>query len=91
MDATTILPPPAKPRNFCPSCGLDFNAMDGFDRHRTGKHAFLASPEYPDGRRCRSLDELRELGFIQDTNGRWYLPAPEGSRPDWAAIRARTA
>jgi len=91
MDASApVLPPPAKPRNVCTSCGLDFNSIEGFDRHRTGTHAYLADETHPDGRRCRTIEELRVLGFVQDQHGRWYQPAAAGT-VDWDAIRARRA
>jgi hypothetical protein len=81
------LPAPSRPRNFCVSCGLDFNALAGFDRHRTGNHDYLADEAHPDGRRCRTVPELCELGFVQDKHGRWYQPT-ETAPADWAAIRA---
>ena len=89
MTATAVIPAPVKPQNVCSLCGLDFTAVEGFEKHKTGTHAYLYSPEQPDGRRCRTIEEMRELGFLQNEYGRWYLPAPEGSKPDWSAIRAR--
>lgn len=71
------LPRPARPRNWCASCGEDFTSVRGFDRHRVGVHAYTYSegaamdPPREDGRRCLDVDEIRGLGFELDGHGRW--------------------
>ena len=67
--------------NLCVACGKDFASVEGFDRHRVGKHAYLfaeglrMTPLREDGRRCLDVDELRALGWQLDKQGRWYDPA----------------
>lgn len=65
------------PANYCRSCRHDFSSLEGFDRHRVGKHDYLYSevPSRPDGRRCLSGDELLALGYEMDGRGRWFDPA----------------
>jgi hypothetical protein len=68
---------PARPANWCATCGLDFASVRGFDRHRVGVHAFTLSeglaldPPREDGRRCLDVVELAGLGFELDGRGRW--------------------
>jgi hypothetical protein len=49
-----------------------FTSTHSFDQHRTGK---VGTPE----RRCRTEDELRDLGWEPDARGRWRKPAPAGT------------
>lgn len=65
---------PAKPRSFCRDCGRDFGGDKAFDRHRVGQHEHRYSPEHPDGRRCRSEDEMIAIGMYLNTQGRWSQP-----------------
>jgi len=66
---------PKRVLNGCSACGRDFSSVTAFDMHRTGKHEHLASPEHPDGRRCRSDAEMIERSMRLDKNGRWRGPA----------------
>jgi hypothetical protein len=82
-------PWPKRPQNQCSACGEDFAAVSAFERHRVGKHDRDFSPEYPEGRRCLSLEELIERGFNLNQHGRWQAPMKDGAAPvDWARIRA---
>lgn len=62
---------PGSMRNQCPSCGLLFGGLTGFDRHRTG--AFGT----PSGRRCMTPEEMRKLGLKEGPDGYWSRPAPK--------------
>jgi len=61
--------------NLCRGCGQDFSSVRTFDRHRVGKHEYLASDERPDGRRCLTIEEMEEIGWEQDVRARWFDPA----------------
>jgi hypothetical protein len=88
---------PARPRAWCPSCGLDFSSTAAFDRHRVGTHAYLfaeglafdASRE--DGRRCLDVDEIRAVPMELDDRGRWGLVPSEKQRAALAEMRVRAS
>jgi hypothetical protein len=61
--------------NICTTCRQDFGGLELFDRHRVGTHAYLFSPERPDGRRCLAVDEVRDKEWMLDARGRWTDPA----------------
>lgn len=67
--------------NRCPSCGHDFAAVDGFDRHRVGRHDFLYEeglrmlPPRTAGRRCLSAEEMTAGGMSLNARGRWQIDA----------------
>lgn len=56
-------------RNQCPSCGEFFSSSYSFDKHRTGPFG------KPDGvqsnRRCLSLPEMAEKGFLKNATDYW--------------------
>ena len=54
--------------NQCGACGLDFGSLTAFDKHRVGRHEPLE-------RRCLTLEELEQKGFVQNHYGRWTLAA----------------
>lgn len=70
-----------RPLNFCRSCGQDFTSLSaGFDAHRVGEYK---SGDYKgsledwtpnQGRRCLSVGEMRERGWEQTDQGRWFDP-----------------
>lgn len=62
--------PSGSMRNQCPSCGLLFGGLTGFDRHRTG--AFGSAG----GRRCMSPEEMEQVGLKEGPDGYWSRPAP---------------
>lgn len=47
----------------CPTCGLIFGGLRGFERHRVGEHGV--------NRRCLSVAELGAIGYELDSRGRW--------------------
>jgi hypothetical protein len=55
----------------CPSCGLFFNSIAGFDKHRIPDELF-------DGRRCRSESEMLAAGMGTNTAGYWVTALSEG-------------
>src|SRR5215831_19077167 len=40
----------------------------------------LRLPPSCDGRRCLSVGEMEEAGFVQDSKGCWYVPPSEAAR-----------
>lgn len=50
-------------RNQCTGCGEYFNSVGAFEAHRTGKYGV--------NRRCRTPDEMREIGMILRPDGFW--------------------
>ena len=60
--------------NECTACGMDFSSVAMFDRHRVGKHDYLASDARPDGRRCLDPEEMMLKGWERDRRGRWSDP-----------------
>ena len=73
--------------NLCRACEADFASLAAFDRHRVGKHGYLASPERPDGRRCLETKEIMEAGFELDEAARWRLALTEARAASLAALR----
>ena len=78
------LPRPAKPRNWCASCGTDFSSVRAFDAHRVGVHAYTRSeglrldPPREDGRCCLDAVEMGAAGLTVDGSGRWaVIPSPK--------------
>lgn len=68
--------------NLCRTCGEDFGSVFAFDAHRVGKYLPTSSPEYVGpledwtparGRRCLSVPELEERGFVRNRRERWSL------------------
>jgi hypothetical protein len=70
-----------KPLNQCGACREDFTSVKLFDRHRVGVHAYTYSegvrmdPIREDGRRCLDAQEMRQKGWEQNEQGRWFDPA----------------
>jgi hypothetical protein len=54
-------------RNQCQGCKEYFNSNYAFDKHRTGKHGV--------NRRCRSPEEMLELGMLKNQAGFWVSSA----------------
>jgi len=50
-------------RNQCQTCKEYFNSNGAFDRHRTGSHGL--------NRRCRSIEEMLEMGMALRKDGFW--------------------
>jgi len=50
-------------RNQCQSCKEYFNSNAPFEKHRTGK--------YGGDRRCRTAQEMSELGMVKNAQGFW--------------------
>lgn len=65
----------SKSDTLCCSCLEMFGSSTAFDMHRVGKHAYLASPEQPDGRRCLTPEEMEAREMRKDVKGRWRSPA----------------
>lgn len=64
--------------NLCRACGRDFSSVENFDKHRIGKHEYdfvWRDEAKRDGRRCLNEDELRAIGLVPNTKGRWHDPA----------------
>jgi hypothetical protein len=67
--------------NVCGACGLDFVSVPAFDEHRIGTHDYTLAegarrdPPVYDGRRCLSVAELIDAGWVQTRWDRWKLPA----------------
>ena len=70
---TATSPAPFRIGNLCRSCGLDFASVEAFDEHRIGVHSHLAT-ERRGGRRCRTAEELAQLGWARNQHGRWVHP-----------------
>ena len=66
------------PKNYCTSCGQDFSSVQLFDRHRVGTHEYTyqeglrMEPLREDGRRCLTVDELRDGFTAPSPRGREY-------------------
>jgi hypothetical protein len=83
-----------RPANLCSTCGQDFGSVSAFDAHRVGRYLQAGASEYtglladwtPErGRRCLTVEELRERGWTRDSRGRWRRPsvgAPWASSQD---------
>lgn len=50
-------------RNQCQICKQYFNSTGAFEKHRTGKHGV--------DRRCRTPEEMIEIGMILRPDGFW--------------------
>lgn len=59
-------------RNQCSGCKQYFNSNGAFDKHRTGRHGI--------NRRCRTPEEMREIGMILRPDGFWIASAMKGYR-----------
>jgi hypothetical protein len=77
--------------NLCRTCNTDFASLAAFDKHRTGVHEYLWSPDREDGRRCLIGDELLEAGMELDPKGRWRTALTGEKRAELAALRPRTS
>ena len=79
--------------NLCSVCRCDFASVAAFDRHRTGRHAYLyregleMDPPRHDGRRCLDGDEMQAAGLMLDRRGRWTI-ASDPARFDGLADAA---
>jgi len=58
----------------CRVCHETFGGTAAGDKHRTGEHAVN---EGPNRRRCRTPEEMNEVGLQQDPKGIWRNPGPE--------------
>jgi hypothetical protein len=58
----------------CPTCGEYFNRVSTFDKHRVGS--------YEAGRRCLTVDQMREKGWLKNAAGFWIT----GRRVDVEAV-----
>lgn len=54
----------------CKGCGLYFNSLAAFDKHRTG--------DFGKDRRCRSEDEMRGIGMAVSAAGWWVTALNTG-------------
>ena len=61
----------------CTECHQTFTGTTAGDKHRTGKHDVWTGPER---RRCRTADEMRDLGMRQNDRGHWGM----GGTSPWA-------
>ena len=65
--------------NLCRSCNEDFGSLLAFDTHRIGKHAYTyeeglkMNPTRTNGRRCLSVEEMLESGFVKNKRNTWSL------------------
>jgi hypothetical protein len=67
-------------RSQCAVCGLLFTSTSSFDRHRTG--GFIT------GRRCRTVDELRTIGFEPNERGFWRKALTAEQRTQLNSLRS---
>ncbi len=77
--------------NICRACNEDFTGSTDFDSHRVGKHAYRASPDRPDGRRCLTVEEMLERGYFRDRFGRWSHPRRTTRQKAGQSIQERLA
>ena len=61
-------------RNQCPSCQLYFRSNTAFDKHRTGQHGV--------DRRCRTTEEMTEVGMHLNKEGWWAGSAMPDERKE---------
>jgi hypothetical protein len=66
----------------CTACGLLFTATSSFDKHRTGSYAT--------GRRCKTTDELRVIGFEPNGRGHWRKALTDEQRSNLFTLRSTT-
>ena len=50
-------------KSLCRTCGLYFNSVAAFDKHRTGKHG--------QDRRCMGAEEMVAAGMVANARGYW--------------------
>lgn len=58
--------------NQCPSCNLFFNSNGAFSKHRTGRYGV--------DRRCRTEEEMSEIGMVLNYLDLWCAEAMD---PDY--------
>ena len=73
--------PKRKINSLCSTCNEDFGGVTAFDMHRVGKHEAVASPEFPEGRRCLNREEMLGRKMRLDMYGRWR--GPGRNTPPW--------
>ena len=61
----------------CTVCHQSFSGTTAGDKHRTGEHGVK---DGPNRRRCRTSDEMRDLGMAQNDRGIWT----NGGESPWA-------
>lgn len=71
--------PPGSALCWCPACRQMFARIGGFDKHRIG--------DFRDGskrgtRRCRTPDEMRAAGMVQNVKGHWLTRIYQGPTED---------
>ena len=69
-------------RSQCAACGLLFTNSSSFDKHRTGS--------YVSGRRCKTTDELRAMGFEPNASGHWRKTLTDEQRAKLFTLRPST-
>lgn len=57
-------------RNQCRACGQYFNSNGAFDKHRTG--------EFDLNRRCRTAQEMVDIGMVLRPDGFWIREPMKG-------------
>lgn len=57
-------------RAQCGECKAHFNSVSAFDAHRTGDYGHRGL-----NRRCRTPDEMRAAGMLQNAAGFWITRA----------------
>jgi hypothetical protein len=77
-----IIPKLAGQQSRCIACGLLFTSTNSFDQHRTGS--------YTTGRRCKTTDELRAIGFEPNARGLWRKTLTIEQRAKLFALRPST-
>lgn len=60
-----------KGKCLCRTCGKRFRRLSGFDKHLSGPYG---------QRRCLTTARMQELGFTQDSNGRWMAKSRKGTK-----------
>lgn len=50
-------------RNQCPACGLYFNSVSAFDKHRSGAHGV--------NRHCLTVPQMEAKGMAVNSAGFW--------------------
>jgi transcription elongation factor Elf1 len=60
---------PLEKRFTCLACNQVFANLTAFEMHATGRMGSVSVK-----RRCRSVEEMRKLGLLQDFHGKWYKP-----------------
>lgn len=69
-------------RSQCAACGLLFTSSSSFDKHRTGSYAA--------GRRCKTTNELRAIGFEPNERGHWRKALTDEQRAKLLTLRPST-